>query len=815
MRLYYAHQMIDQIPLEVFESPNVEILSIAHTNITHITERIGELKNLKCLYLTGLKLDTFPRSLLKMGLEIENDCCHKEEGIICLNSVTVSDVPPEIFRQGIRAIERHYLQLESENQFGLNFKLNEAKVVIIGSGNAGKTSLVKALTGDNYNPQEPATIGLTIKSKVIQFKNEKWNLNIWDFGGQNVYQAVQTMFITPETLYIIVLDGRSEDSPDFWLQYISTLAANSPILIVINKIDQNENVMINSREYFYKYPMLYPKILKFSSEKNKQHLLDVLENTICEIISLERYKLSFQRIWSKSWANVKDKLQNLPVEYIEYNDFCEICNNEGVIDESDQKIIRDACHNLGVAFYYDCRIMRPDWLISGANYLISIPKHYVKNGWIEIEDFYSFALEKGEIAKNDWRKDVDSIIGLLEENELIYKASNKIFIPSLLSEQPQNNLPLRDNWQEFCVQYPFLPPALIQRFMIRNQNQELIDVWRYGFFWKASDCVECIMEYFDNTITFYLNGHIADVTSERYRIYNELMDLNKKMHISAAKFYLIFRNSNGASTRYQYESLKKLRDMKQFSLPLPEIGSVIDVRSYAGYFQDNGDIQEKIYIKGDLKMAINRFADSFDDSHLVKILFLAANPNQTSQLKLDEEARDIQEMIRKSEYRNVFSFESRWAVRALDILQAINETNPMIVHFSGHGTDRNQLVLQDINGNAHLVSADAIVQTMLSASQFIKLIYFNTCFSIDFAQSIIKHVDFAIGMKDSIGDLAARIFASQFYSALGFGKSVGIAFEQAKAALMLEGIQEENTPCLFCRNGINANDEKFLIKDIM
>ncbi|MCD7745713.1 MAG: hypothetical protein LUI13_10605 [Lachnospiraceae bacterium] len=60
----------------------------------------------------------------------------------------------------------------------------------------------------------------------------------------------------------------------------------------------------------------------------------------------------------------------------------------------------------------------------------------------------------------------------------------------------------------------------------------------------------------------------------------------------------------------------------------------------------------------------------------ITVLFLAANPGDTPKLSLDEAARSIQEKIRLSEYRDSIKFETRWATRSSDILQAINETNP-------------------------------------------------------------------------------------------------------------------------------------------
>lgn len=195
----------------------------------------------------------------------------------------------------------------------------------------------------------------------------------------------------------------------------------------------------------------------------------------------------------------------------------------------------------------------------------------------------------------------------------------------------------------------------------------------------------------------------------------------------------------------------------------------------------------------------------------IVVLFLASNPNGTGQLKLDQEARNIQEMIRKSEHRDSVSLETRWAVRPLDILQAINEVNPTIIHFSGHGAEDGSLVLQNPDGSPKLVSKEAITQTVITASDEIKLILFNACFSSEQAQHVTEYIDAAIGMNTAIGDEAACVFAAQFYSAIGFALSVKKAYEQALAALMLEGISEETTPELYIKSDKDA-DEMILIR---
>jgi hypothetical protein len=190
----------------------------------------------------------------------------------------------------------------------------------------------------------------------------------------------------------------------------------------------------------------------------------------------------------------------------------------------------------------------------------------------------------------------------------------------------------------------------------------------------------------------------------------------------------------------------------------------------------------------------------------ITVLFMAANPLDQPQLRLDEEARAIAETIRKAEHRDAVSLVSCWAVRPLDVLQALNEHRPRIVHFSGHGSDHDEIVFQDNQGEAKLVSKEALTQTMAAASGEIQLVFFNTCFSRNQAESLVQHVPATIGMRTSIGDDAARVFAAAFYSAIGFGLSVKRAFDQAKAALMLEGIPEEDTPELFVATDVQPED---------
>lgn len=190
----------------------------------------------------------------------------------------------------------------------------------------------------------------------------------------------------------------------------------------------------------------------------------------------------------------------------------------------------------------------------------------------------------------------------------------------------------------------------------------------------------------------------------------------------------------------------------------------------------------------------------------IKILFLAANPESTRQLKLDEEIRAISEKTRASEQRDSLELISAWAVRPDDLIQLLNMHKPQIVHFSGHGSLSGEIYLVDNSGQAKPVSARALKALFSTLKDNLRLVVLNACFSETQAESLQEVVDFVVGMRSSFNDSAAVVFSASFYRALGFARTVQEAFEQGVTALLLEGFSdEENTPELLVRMGADRD----------
>lgn len=180
----------------------------------------------------------------------------------------------------------------------------------------------------------------------------------------------------------------------------------------------------------------------------------------------------------------------------------------------------------------------------------------------------------------------------------------------------------------------------------------------------------------------------------------------------------------------------------------------------------------------------------------IHILILAANPKDTSPLRLNEEVREIDNGLQRAQHRDQFELEHKWAVRPRDIQRAMLDINPQIVHFSGHGTGEKGLVFVDEAGQAKLVNGEALAGLFKLFAEQLDCVLLNGCYSEIQAEAIAKYISYVIGMKQAIGDRAAIEFAVGFYDALGAGRSVEFAYKLGCSAIQIAGIPEHLTPIL-------------------
>ena len=189
-------------------------------------------------------------------------------------------------------------------------------------------------------------------------------------------------------------------------------------------------------------------------------------------------------------------------------------------------------------------------------------------------------------------------------------------------------------------------------------------------------------------------------------------------------------------------------------------------------------------------------------SPVVKILYLAANPEGTVNLRLDHELREIREAIELGSLREAIALESRTSIRLKDLTRALLQAKPTIVHFSGHGDEDGSYYVEDEVGDFRRLSPEGIAAIFEVAPREVTCVIANACHSELLVTALSAHVDHVIGMRRDIGDQAAIDFSIGFYQALSEGLGIATAYRHGRAYLANSGhMRADAIPVLLTRRG--------------
>jgi hypothetical protein len=172
------------------------------------------------------------------------------------------------------------------------------------------------------------------------------------------------------------------------------------------------------------------------------------------------------------------------------------------------------------------------------------------------------------------------------------------------------------------------------------------------------------------------------------------------------------------------------------------------------------------------------------------ILFLGANPTNTTQERLAEEVREIDTELRLGKKRNSLHLEQRWAVTTATLRRALLRFESKFIHFSGHGEIAG-IILEDQNGEAKLVPSDALADMISIFADNVECVILNACYSESQAKSIIQHIPYVIGMSTAVPDASAIKFAAGFYGDIANGWAIEKSFKLGKASVAADGLEKD------------------------
>ena len=215
----------------------LEILNAYDCEISTIPENIGyKLTKLKKLDLSYNKITKIPVSLTLLKDTL------KEAYAFDIEDNPLQEPPIEIVDQGFEAIERYFEEIQKRG----STISNTLKVVLVGQGKAGKTSLLQSILDltDPLTTEEERTIYVNFKTVRIPRKGKPDLIIIfYDCGGQEGYASGQTPFLTRSALFLFVVNA-DETDPETYLRFFDLLqprAEDAVVQIIVAKADCVDN----------------------------------------------------------------------------------------------------------------------------------------------------------------------------------------------------------------------------------------------------------------------------------------------------------------------------------------------------------------------------------------------------------------------------------------------------------------------------------------------------------------------------------------------------------------------------------------------
>ncbi len=626
--------------------------------IEALPEEIGGLNKLKGLFVSNNKIKSLPfalRNLKKLNfLELRGNPL---------------PIPPEILEKSTEPqiiLDYYFSHLAEKKQ-----PINAVKLLIVGQGSVGKTSLIERILYNKFDPNQTKTEGISINQWMIntqskiENQNSEIKLNIWDFGGQEIMHATHQFFLTKRSLYLLVLDFRltqEENRVEYWLKIIQSFGGELPVLIVGNKTDQ--------------HPL---DIDRTGLQKKYPNIVGILETSAATGAGIETLKAEIAKqvdalphvrdLLPETWFTVKSKLEGLGKDknFITQDEYFNLCDTNDITDETSQHTLIGFLHDLGVVLHFqdDPRlealgILNPQWVTNGVYKILNWKPLFENKGVLTL------AMLNDILKPPEYPGDKRLfIVDMMKKFELCYDIEpDKIFLISdLLPKDQPAGIELK-NVPAFEYQYPVLPSSVITRFIVRmNQHIENNVAWRTGVVLNIGDNQAIVIaDIEDKKISIYIDGlehtrrdALSAIRYQLDEIHNTIKGLNPQKRIP------IPEAPNAEPLDYDY--LLQLEREGIDELPVKDGNRLVkvDVRKLLSGIESESKRKEtassitNIYVAGDVKesnIVVGNENTITITQNIFKPIYRAIEKSkreETEKVDLVADVNDIESEITKGE----------------------------------------------------------------------------------------------------------------------------------------------------------------------
>jgi Leucine-rich repeat (LRR) protein len=498
--LILRNHQLTTVPDTISQLENLRTFSLKGNRLRTVPEAINQLAKLQELNLVDNPITTIPSWVANLP--------HLEK--LYLSTSSIEMPPPELLDFGWaradlgweRSVDLDALRAYFRQQAEVGKEpIHEAKLLIVGEPGAGKTSLSRKLVDptaplpakdestdgiDVHTWDFPIMVNddqLSVIEEHLSDTDHRFRVNIWDFGGQEIYHATHQFFLSRRSLYIVVADAREQKTDFFhWLDLIEHLSDRSPVLIFNNEI-QDRHWSINEKQLEVHFPDTFQKPFAFNLAHDPDGLA-YLRRKIQEKITLLPH---VGDVLPRTWVNVRRALENDPRPTVTLGEFLELCQGNGFTRRRDALQLSGYLHDLGVILHFQddpllkhTVILKPEWGTDAVYRVLDNEGIKANMGHFDRVDLHYIWHEEEYALLHD------ELLMLMKKFQLCYAIPGRedhYIAPQLLGEQPPAY-----NWQEknsLHLRYKyeaFMPKGLLTRLIVAMHpyiaGQKL--VWRTG-----------------------------------------------------------------------------------------------------------------------------------------------------------------------------------------------------------------------------------------------------------------------------------------------------------------------------------------------
>jgi small GTP-binding protein len=588
--------LLTSLPSQIFKLLNLTNLNLSDNQLASLPLEISKLIKLTHLDLSKNQLTSFPIQITKLtnmsALDVSNNqLTSLPPQITKLTKLTRLGVkgnqlpiPPETLADpsDVKSIFAALAGLIS------GARLNEAKMLVVGDGKVGKSSVVAQLLDKPFNPLRATTLGVEINDemKVVQSQvksqGEPVKLNIWDFGGQEIQHSTHQFFLTTRSLYLLVIDARKGDqlsSIEYWLKLIESFGGDSPIIMVINQIDELQGqrpLNLDRKALGHKYNIR--DFVETSCETGEGILL--LKTAIAREVEQMKH---VHDMWPREWLAIKRRLKEMQADYIPVEKYLEICDEENLNDEDIRKSLLGLLNDLGVVIRFpgDTQVLNPRWVTQGVYGLLTSERLVKGQGQFDLKDVGTILAGLPNGKDHYPSHTHDRLIRVMRHFELCFEFTDRrghYLIPRHLHDN-EIDIPW-DDTDGLKFQYHYvetLPDAVISRFIVRmNRFIAQQHYWKNGVFLESDENQAKVKaDLIDRKIYISVIGKeqtrrafLAVIRSAFDEINSNFkIEISQKIPVPGAPHVLV-----------SYQDLLAYEDMNETQIVIPELLKKFSVR---------------------------------------------------------------------------------------------------------------------------------------------------------------------------------------------------------------------------------------------